>query len=102
MNDSADHKNEGGIDVTVKSQRGKFEDRFAKTDTVQTVITAASTKLGFDRADRLELALEKDRSKALEPGVTLGSLLSKDHEGKKDDDKKAKLAFILTATGSGV
>jgi hypothetical protein len=103
MPNEADHKKDGDvIEVTVKSQKGKFEDTFRKTDTVQAVITAASTKLGFDRGDRFELALEKDRSKALDPGVTLGSLVDKEHEGKKDEDKKAKLMFILTATGSGV
>src|SRR5258708_6004176 len=97
MTTSADHKTDGSvIDVTVKSQKAPFQGFFAKTDTVQTVITAAVKKLGIDPTDRIELVLENDRKHPLNPSTVLGTLL------KKDDEKKPKLDFVLTATGSGV
>ena len=97
MTASPEHKNDSDVvDVTVKSQKGKFEGPFAKTDTVQTVILVSSKKLGFDQSDRFELVLENDRKHPLNPSTVLGTLL------KKDDEKKPKLDFVLTATGSGV
>jgi hypothetical protein len=97
MNSSSDKKAENVvIDVIVKTQKGKFEAPLAETDTVQAVITATAKALGFDPSDRFELVLESDRKKELAPGIELGSLL------KRHDDKKSKLDFALTATGSGV
>lgn len=99
MNNIADHKKDGDlVEVVVKSQNGPFEGTFKRTDTVQAVITAAANKLGINQADRLELVLEKDRGKVLNPSTTLGSLLEHEH----DHDKRAKLVFVLTAIGSGV
>ncbi len=100
MKEKADHKKDDDlIEVVVKSQNGKYESEFRRSDTVQAVTTAAAAKLGIDQADRLELVLEKDRGKVLNPSTTLGSLLEYEHS---DMDKRAKLVFVLTAIGNGV
>ncbi len=87
------------IEVTVKSQNGKFEDKFVRTTTVQTIVAAAASKLGFDPSDRLELVLENDRGNVLNPSTTLESLVKTTPGHGHGQDK---LHFVLTAIGNGV
>ena len=103
MTTPVSHKNDGGlVEVTVKSQQGRFDGDFARTDTVQSVITAAASKLGIDAGDRLELVLENDRGTVLSPSTQLDSLLKNPPGQGNGNGPKAKLHFVLTAIGAGV